>query len=263
MSGFHVRVVFLLLVLSVSGSLAAQVPPFQCFAISPIPPLVRPDGLKEKTADLILNCMGGTATPAGAPVPQVDISVALNTNITSRLLGSGLNEALLLIDEPAYVAQRLCEPAPCSIPGVNPSSMPGSGPGVNYGAAGVPNVFQGSPKPGTSNQVAWASVPIDPPGTASYRAIRITNIYTNAMQSVFYHPFAPGVKMITLVVTMTVNGTPVPVISTAFPGLPDLIVAFTVPGLSLSVSGATPCLNGSRTALLNFSGFLSEKCNCG
>lgn len=242
MSRVHERVVFLALVVTSAGSLAAQ--PFNCSISSGVPPLVRSESLKERAGDVVLLCVGGTATPAGVPVPQVDIRAFLNTNLTSRLLG-GFNEALLLIDEPFPANQHLCEPAPCSILGVNPSITPGSGPGVNYQAAGVPNVFQGIPVTGTPNAVEWRSVPLDQPGLGTTRIARLTNIYANAALLGVSTTLIP--TQILIFVTMSVvGGNPAPINN------PTQSVAFVLPSLSFSVTGATPCANGSRTATLNF-----------
>ena len=55
----------------------------------------------ELVGDITLNCTGGIPTPAGQTVPPVNITVSINTNLTSRLLAGGLwSEALLIIDEP-------------------------------------------------------------------------------------------------------------------------------------------------------------------
>jgi len=47
-----------------------------------------------------LFCDAGTTTPPGQPLPLVNVTLSLNTNITNRLLGGGFMDALLLIDEP-------------------------------------------------------------------------------------------------------------------------------------------------------------------
>jgi hypothetical protein len=66
--------------------------------------LVRGSGKTEQVADLMLYCTGGTPTAAGAVVPAVNISLFLNTNVTSRTDGSpsfiNMLETLLLVDEP-------------------------------------------------------------------------------------------------------------------------------------------------------------------
>jgi hypothetical protein len=55
--------------------------------------------------DIVLSCTGGTPTPAGLPVPQINLTVFLNTNATSLVTehnpaGLDFSEALLLVDEP-------------------------------------------------------------------------------------------------------------------------------------------------------------------
>lgn len=81
---------------------SAQAPPFQCVANAGVPPIVRAEGYTELVGDLTLNCSGGVPTPAGQFVPQVNVTILLSTNITSKILATtgNFNEALLIIDEP-------------------------------------------------------------------------------------------------------------------------------------------------------------------
>ncbi len=77
-------------------------PAFSCTAFSN-PVNVRAEGLAELVGDIELSCSGGQPTAVGTNVPQTNFVIGLNTNITSRLLGSGTGsgiDALLLIDEP-------------------------------------------------------------------------------------------------------------------------------------------------------------------
>src|ERR1700693_3051249 len=101
---FALAVVALLAGLSVPAS--AQ--PVVCNTSVSVTPIVRSEGLAELVGDLVLYCTGGTPTPPGIAVPQVNITVFLNTNITSKVLGtqlvafgngqtSALDEALLII----------------------------------------------------------------------------------------------------------------------------------------------------------------------
>ena len=89
----------------------ASAQPVTCNSSVTVTPIVRSQGLAELVGDLVLYCTGGTPTAAGNPVPAVNITVFLNTNITSKVLGtqlaafgngqtSQLDEALLIIDEP-------------------------------------------------------------------------------------------------------------------------------------------------------------------
>jgi hypothetical protein len=72
---------------------------------STIPRLARTAGNTELVADIVLACTGGTPTPAGLLVPQINLTVFLNTNLTSLVTehtatGPDFSEALLLVDEP-------------------------------------------------------------------------------------------------------------------------------------------------------------------
>src|SRR6266849_10106028 len=83
------------------ASAATPAPAFVCNANAGVPPLVRSEGITELVGDLILNCTGGNPTVLGGPVPLSNIQIFLNTNVTSRIVGSGnLSEATLMIDEP-------------------------------------------------------------------------------------------------------------------------------------------------------------------
>jgi hypothetical protein len=157
-----------------TGIASAQ-PPFTCTANAGVPPLVRVESFTELVGDFVLNCTGGIPTALGAAVPQANFQLFLNTNVTSRLLNgsSTLNEALLMIDEPAAAQQRVCTPGPCSISG--------TGSGINYAStAGIPNVYQGSLV--AANSIAWLGVPIDAPGAAATRIVRFSNVRANANQ---------------------------------------------------------------------------------
>jgi len=85
---------------------SAQITPFACSTNAGVTPTVRAEGYTELVGDLLLTCTGGQSTTANAFVPPVNIIVSLNTNITSKLLGTGsngtggFNEALLIIDDP-------------------------------------------------------------------------------------------------------------------------------------------------------------------
>jgi len=157
---------------------------FTCTSNAGVPPLVRSQGLTESVGDVVLNCTGGVptplTTPTATPVPQNNVQIFLNTNVTSRLLAGSttLSEALLMIDEPTPAQQRVCTPGPCAIYGQ--AATPQAA-GINYAStAGIPNVYQGTQA--AANSISWLGVPIDPPGSTGTRIIRITNIRANANQ---------------------------------------------------------------------------------
>jgi len=81
----------------------------QCVANAGVPPTIRAEGLTELVGDVTLNCTGGIPTQFSAVVPASNVTIFLNTNVTSRLLASGnWSEAFLLIDEPIRRRIRLC-----------------------------------------------------------------------------------------------------------------------------------------------------------
>jgi hypothetical protein len=176
---------------------------FTCNTNAGAPNIVRAEGVAELVGDLILNCTGGTPTKAGQSIPLSNVQVSLNTNITSRIIqnSSQASEALIMIDEPfpsanavpnnvtangsQATAQLAClanNNTDCLVISVGvgigaKGSYSGSttnpyAPGPHY------NVFQGVQA--NNSTIAWQGVPIDAPGTAGTRVIRITNIRANA-----------------------------------------------------------------------------------
>lgn len=136
-------VVALLLGFVPVASAQTQAPPFVCTANAGTPPTVRAEGLTELVGDLVLNCQGGTPTVVGQFVPQVNIQLFLNTNITSRLVGGEatafggtvFNEALLLIDEPNSAQNPTRSLLNCGNTGAG-EDLPGNG-GPGTGGPGV------------------------------------------------------------------------------------------------------------------------------
>jgi hypothetical protein len=204
---------------------AQQVAAFSCVGNAGVPPIVRAEGLSELVGDLVLNCNGGTPTAAGAPVPQANVQIFLNTNVTSRLTNDPWSEALLMIDEPSAAAQRYCSVnGGCAITGVG-SALGSDGrlDGVDYDdtTGSVPNVYQG--RQSGANSIVWLGVPIDPPGTNETRIIRITNVRANANQLGVSSTLIPTQIVMFISVTGT---TSVPINN------PQQTVAFIQPGLS-------------------------------
>jgi len=205
---------------------SAQTSSVNCNNGGATPPLVRSEGLTELTGDLVLTCSGGpNGTPANQVVPQVNITVILSVNITSKITAGGLfNEALLIIDEPNQSAPGTNSNRPilnCGNAGAPDNSIE-SGPGVcsivsdgnpgttyngvpnKFGTGtcatstfgcGSPNIFQG--RQGTvfggpasnPNSISFLGVPFDPPGTGTTRTLRFTNIRANANQDAIASTF--------------------------------------------------------------------------
>ena len=200
----------------------------QCYIASDSAPTVRATGLTELLGDIVINCYGGTPTTVGTPVPQNNIQVFLNTNLTSRITSSPFTEVLMLIDEPHSLANPTipllpCDPANtqsgvCSILGT------GTGAGTYNGSPGRPNVFQA--RQASGNSVSFVGVPIDPPGTSGARTIRIANLRGNANQL--------GAVPTQIVAFISISGTSqLPLIN------PQHTVAIVAPGLSYSFTNTS------------------------
>ena len=143
--------------------------------VSATPPIVPAEGVAELMGDIVINCQGGTPTPAGQAIPQITWQIFVNTDITSRLVSTSpdLSEALLLMDDPAPQNQLVCPAQTCSIQGTGGGT--GSGPNSPYnGSAGRYNIFQAAQISGGS--LEWTAVPFDPPGAGRVRTLRITNV---------------------------------------------------------------------------------------
>jgi uncharacterized repeat protein (TIGR01451 family) len=216
----------------------------QCNAIADPTPTVRAEGLAELLGDFVLACFGGTPTAAGQPVPQVDVSLTLNTNITSRVTASGFSEALLIFDESHSYANPGAVLTPCDATNASQGvcSILGTGTGgATYsGGSGHPNVFQGQPN--GPNVIVWKGVPIDPPGMSGTRYLRLTNIRANVNQL-----GVPGSGSTTQLVA-TIGFTP----STVAVSNSQLVLAYGTSGLAIpSSSPATlqQCLSANSSIL--------------
>jgi hypothetical protein len=201
---------------------AQVVPAFACATNAGVPPTVRAEGLTELVGDMLLNCTNGTVTAAGTQVPQTNIQIFLNTNVTSRWYDPG-SEALLMIDDPAAANQNVCPnlQGGCPITGIG-------GAGIDYKNAtvgsSVYNVYQG--RMVDPNSVVWLGVAIDPPGTNATRIIRITNVRANANQLGVSSSLIPSQIQMFISATGT---TSVPINN------PQQVVAFVQVGLTTSI----------------------------
>ena len=173
-----------------------------CQANAGAPVVVRAEGITEATSDLLLVCTGGTPTANGQPIPLVNITLTLNTNLTNRVLGSGYLDALLLIDEPYPAspltststptapanspAQALCYSTGTTTPG-SCNYLLGTG-GGGYSSSTSPYLQSGAftiyaATQVAANQVTWEGVPFDPPGNGgAERIIRLAGIRAGAEQ---------------------------------------------------------------------------------
>jgi hypothetical protein len=193
---------------------APGVSPLSCNTNAGSPNIVRAEGIAEQVGDLILNCTGGIPTPLGERIPEYEVTMTLNTNITSRALpeGAKLSEALLTIDEPLPA-----DPVPFSFltsPGQPPQILckPLGSTCAETGTGGSPSPYQTQPNvfvgKQTSHKTLQWNVPIDPPGIGITRVIRLTNTRANASGLGVSNTFIPT----QLQATVAVQGTaPVPV----------------------------------------------------
>src|SRR5580704_5877105 len=81
---------------------------------SAVPPVLKGEGIAERTGDILLNCSGGAP---GATV-NGNLSIFLNVNITNRLVGGNLTGVIFTIDTGAG-------PIPVNIPPIigGPSTL--------------------------------------------------------------------------------------------------------------------------------------------
>jgi len=218
-----------LVLLGLVTTASAQTAAFQCTANAGVPPLARSEGLTELTGDILLNCTGGTPTTAGNQIPAANISIFLNTAVTSRLISGtavGNSEALLMIDEPAAAEQLVCNTAPtCAVLGI--------GGGALAFKSGASNVWIGTV---SGNSITFIGVPVEPPGTAGTRIYRITNIRANASAVAPGGFGTPGqiVALISATPATGPSGT-----TSSFPiNNPQQIVGYVQSGLTFSLRNA-------------------------
>ena len=223
-----------------------------------VTPTVRGDGFTELVGDIVITCTGGTPIANGTTIPVANITVFLNTAVTSRLLATSpttgaytVSEATLLIDEPGSGLTGYGPSQPvtlCSSPSLGASTggcpqivgapvasslglqipLPATGTGI------AANAFQGLV---LGNQVAFFGIPILPPTTTGVsRVFRITNIRANANQ---------------------IGGTPgsvVASISTTISTIPSATttVGFVLPGLSSTNTTVRNAANGGSGGSASF-----------
>jgi hypothetical protein len=243
----------------VIGATNVQAAAVTCTASASVPLIVRVDGKAEPVGDYTLTCTGGTATPPGSPVPQMNFTVFLNSNLTSKTTAPGFSEALLLVDEPNTTLSPgvpmlncgnngapdngLSGPGVCEIIGTGIPTTTYDGTANGFGTAvcdgslghpapnsytcGRPNIFQAQPAPPATNVVVFKGVPFEPPGLGT-RTFRFTNLRVDA--SVLGPSTPVAVQM-----TIAISGSIAVVVSS-----PVQTVGFTEPGLVFTVPSPTP-----------------------
>jgi len=240
-----------------------------------VTPTLRAEGYTEQTGDITLQCTGGGALATGAQIPQVNIAVFLNTQVTSRLLPiSGVtntsSEALLLIDEPGAanppvnLVPTATAPGPgnrqvlCSTPltgcieyvgnqgaligqAVSGCVTAGAGTCTTTTSTIGANVFQGIV---TGNAVTFYGIPVLAPATAGLsRVFRITNVRANATS--LSGGSAAGATPV--IASISISGATSLQISNPTP-----TVGFVQAGLTATASGATgqnQCNSANRASV--------------
>jgi len=126
-----------------------------------VTPTLRSEGYTELTGDIVIVCQGGSPPALGSLIPTANITIFLNTAVTSRLLqataAGNASEALLLIDEPG-------------------SGLSGYGPGV-LAAGAVGPVICGSPNvgAGAGGCTEWVgNSTVTPPAGSSNSGVPIS-----------------------------------------------------------------------------------------
>jgi hypothetical protein len=238
--------------------------PLACTALATATPALRSEGITELIGDIVIQCTGGTVAPGAVqgPVPTGNITLSLQTQVTSKLLSGGGSEALLFIDEPGTG-----QPGPGPAITANPCSSAQIGAGVGgcasvigyftppgnaqtivacpaTGANGVCtsapiNVFQGVV---SGNQVIFNGVPIIAPVTSGFtRTFRITNVRANVAQFGGQGPFGGTIP---LNVSVSISG------SAALPVSNPLQTAgFIQQGLSTTVRNSANSSSNTKTFL--------------
>jgi len=183
---------FVALIAGLTVPASAQITPFTCSAQAGVTPTVRVEGYTELVGDLVLGCQGGQPTTSGAIVPGVDITIILNTNITSKITAGTFEEALLIIDEPNAPGPNSNRPIlNCGQIGAPDTSL-SSGPGVCaiFSNGNPAQTYDGSPSvvgiaggtPAVPAQVACAGGP--PIGTGTFGCGR-PNVFQGRQGTVF------------------------------------------------------------------------------
>jgi len=254
-----------------TGGSGNLLPPTCTTTNGAVTPTVRTEGYTELTGDIVIVCTGGTSPALGTTVPTTNITIFLNTAVTSRLLPTSTvanaSEALLLIDEPGsalagygpQVPQTLCGSAAAGagaggctqIVGTTTTTPAGTVSGVPVAAAGAggaptftgtpgANIFQGVVN---GSSVTFFGVPALPPNSVgASRVLRITNIRANANGVAGGGP-TPG----SIVASISTNGSSsLPITNST------LTVGFVQQGLNPSTTGVRNSQNTGTSGGPNF-----------
>ena len=215
--------------------------PLVCDTNAGVPPIVRAEGYTELVGDIVIRCTGGNPT-LGAQ--QANFQLFLNTNVTSRLLGDGLSEALLMIDEPGGPANSEFCVSPGFLSNPNPTTACNPAVANSPTQTGTYNVFRAQPARaanGVDNAaVVWAGIPIVAPGTNNFRTIRITNIRANATAV----PASASLVPSQIFAFVSISASQSLALNN-----PQQAVAFVLPGMQFDVRNCANTGGGNQTFL--------------
>jgi len=125
-------------------------------------PTLRHEGHNELVA-AVLTCAGAASTPAGQPVPLVDLTVSFNVPVTSPTVipNSAWVSAYLFIDNPDPANQNVQPVTASSGLSYNGPAIMGVGDnGLDYAGGAAPNVYYGR-RDGASS-ITFTGIPFDP-----------------------------------------------------------------------------------------------------
>jgi hypothetical protein len=229
--------VLVLAALMLGSAMTAGAQPITCNTNAGVPTLARSEGLTELLGDVILQCTGGN--PANTFL--VNWQVFLNTNVTSRNLGGGITEALLIIDDaPGGV---------CAVSSSNPpvlqtiSGLPSNIPQNCSTPTRAQNTFYGSTSGATS--LVWLGIPFTPPGSQT-RTIRFTNV----------RGVSPNLSS-TLIPSQIVEFISATAPQSIAINNPQQTVAYVQPGLQFDIRSCT----GGNTGGIGFQQCVSQNFN--
>lgn len=179
---FLVLAAVVLALAGASGTAYAQAHPtgglITCFSTS-APPLVRAEGLTELEGDIVLSCTAASTLNFGSNV-VTNFNVTLNTNVTSRNIGGGFRDAVLVVNENTTTAG-----SPFTTSVTNANNIPAPQFGAAVGNNGLAWNGVNLPVPGFGKAAGVCLGSGGDPNTSSpttnpcVTQVRITNIRAN------------------------------------------------------------------------------------
>jgi uncharacterized protein (TIGR03437 family) len=162
------RAAQLLLLASLAAHPAAGQGPLSCRRLDSAAD-TRSDGTAELIGDLILACTGGRPTASGSALPRFQFLVGIRGTFSTRMMPAAngkftnTTDAILLAGDPPPSLQQACASEAQSCKAI---------------AGSAPNVFAG--KILGPSMLAFADIPLNPPGDGNETLIRVTNLRAHA-----------------------------------------------------------------------------------